>query len=288
MRDRPEIKPVKHRLTRILSGILLTASAALLVYPSFRESVSEIRQTAKIRGYAEAVTAASAGSGDMMERALLYNREIEREQELRGFSYRGEDATDPVYESMLAGGGDGVMAYIEIPKIGAFLPVAHGTRSDVLNYECGHMYGTSLPSGGASSHSVIAGHTGLLTAEIFTRLTELTEGDPFLIHLPGAVHEYEVCRILTVIPGNESRYLGVEKNRDLITLYTCTPYGINDHRLLVTGERSGTEEAASGKDIITIDSISRAAVGRAVLCALVPALAAAAQVAAGFHGKRRE
>ena len=256
--------------------ILFFISSLLLVYPSLSDARASIRQVTELAGYALAAASMTQKEADReIAAAEAYNRTVEKEQRGMPFCYRGEDASDEIYQKALAFDG-GIMAYLEIPKLGLYLPIAHGTRTEELAYECGHLYGTSLPVGGPSVHSVIAGHTGLPTAELFTRLTELGEGERFSIHLPGRVHIYEVCAVRVVWPREESRYLQIEKGKDLITLYTCTPYGINDRRLLVTGERRGTELSPSGdsSETMKVESIRRGAVLRFALLLAVPSATA--------------
>lgn len=141
-------------------------------------------------------------------------------------------ATD--YNSLLAVSDS--IGYIEIPKIKVYLPIFHGMDDDVLQRGIGHMEGSSLPVGGDSSHCVLAGHTGLPSANLFTDLDQLVTGDMFYIHTLDKVLTYKVDQIMTVLPY-ETQYTEIEPARDYVTLVTCTPYGINSHRLLVRGKR---------------------------------------------------
>ena len=225
-------------IRQFLISILLAASAACFVYPLFFETLANIRQVTELSGYESSFRSLDDGAvASEMEAARKYNEGIADEQRWTPFEYRGESASDPVYESTLGIQTGGIMGDLSIPTIGVSLPIAHGTREEDLEYRCGHMYGTSLPIGGESTHAVIAGHTGLPTAELFTHLTDLKEGDIFLIRVLGETHRYEIDSIRVVWPEEESAYLGVENGQDLVTLYTCTPYGINSHRLLVRGHR---------------------------------------------------
>ena len=225
-------------IRQFLISILLAASAACFVYPLFFETLANIRQVTELSGYESSFRSLDDGAvASEMEAARKYNEGIADEQRWTPFEYRGENASDPVYESTLGIQTGGIMGDLSIPTIGVSLPIAHGTREEDLEYRCGHMYGTSLPIGGESTHAVIAGHTGLPTAELFTHLTDLKEGDIFLIRVLGETHRYEIDSIRVVWPEEESAYLGVENGQDLVTLYTCTPYGINDRRLLVRGRR---------------------------------------------------
>lgn len=150
----------------------------------------------------------------------------------------GEDPDDPAYAGVLDMEESGVMGAIEIPSINVYLPIYHGTSADVLNVGAGHLMGTSFPVGGESTHAVLTGHRGLPTAELFTDLDQVEEGDLFYIHILKETLAYRVCAIETVLP-EQVESLRIEPGRDLVTLVTCTPYGINSHRLLIHGERTG-------------------------------------------------
>ena len=141
------------------------------------------------------------------------------------------------YTELLNINGDGIMAYIDIPKLGVYLPVGHGTEAETLDHQIGHVVGTSLPVGGESTHSVLSGHSGLATEKMFSDLDQLTEGDVFLIHVLNETLAYTVDQINVVLPGDTS-LLPVVEGKDYVTLITCTPFGVNSHRLLVRGERT--------------------------------------------------
>lgn len=146
-----------------------------------------------------------------------------------------EDAKE--YNSLLNMADGGVMGFIKIPCIDVSLPIYHGTSADILELGAGHLQGTSLPIGGESTHSVITGHTGLSSAKLFTDLTELEEGDMFFLHVMGEKLAYKVDQISVILP-EEMDKLTIESGKDYCTLVTCTPYGVNTHRLLVRGERT--------------------------------------------------
>ena len=204
------------------------------------------------------------------------------------------------YEQQLDPDGSGVMGYLEIPEISVFLPICHGTDDAVLAKGVGHLEGSSLPIGGKGTHTVLTGHRGLPSATLFSDLDQLQEQDHFRILVLGETLEYAVTEIQTVLP-EETGKLRIEAGRDLATLVTCTPYGVNTHRLLVTGERisdrsdaSDTEEAgkshgekqSTDKAVVSrnaatkTDGTQRRATGRAV-CIL--AGAGAILLAAGFR-----
>lgn len=138
------------------------------------------------------------------------------------------------------------MGSLEIPKIGVTLAIYHGVGADVLEQGCGHVEGTSLPIGGGSTHAVLAAHRGLPSAELFTDLDQMEEGDLFYIHVMDETFAYEVDRIETVLP-EETEYLDIEEGEDYVTLLTCTPYGVNTHRLLVRGTRTEYTETSQAE-----------------------------------------
>ena len=146
----------------------------------------------------------------------------------------GASAPPLAYAQQLTVGG--VMAYVDIPKINVYLPVQHGTDADALEKSVGHVIGTSLPVGGSSTHAVLSAHSGLASSKLFSDIDQLAEGDTFYIHVLGEVLAYKVDTINTVLPTDTS-LLQIEDGKDLVTLVTCTPFGVNTHRLLVRGHR---------------------------------------------------
>ena len=180
----------------------------------------------------------------------------------------GEDLPskkDKTYQSLL-NTGHGIMGSIRIPKISVNLPIFHGTGTETLNKGAGHLYGTSLPVGGKNTHSVITGHRGMVTAEMFTRLDELNKGDAFYLDVMGETFGYKVDSIKVILPTEGSKYLKINKGEDRVTLMTCTPYGVNTHRLLVSGIRTPLSELESQNDgaiyrDVTITAFVAAALG---------------------------
>ena len=162
--------------------------------------------------------------------------------------FRSDEADRERYEALLNVSGNGIMGYIEIPKINVSLPIYHGTEESVLQIAVGHIEGSSLPVGGASTHCVLSGHRGLPSATLFSNLDQMDEGDIFLLRILDETLTYEVDQIHIVLP-QESDDLTIVNNRDLCTLVTCTPYGINSHRLLVRGTRIENQESASSAKI---------------------------------------
>lgn len=229
---------MKRKILLLAVWLILAAGVAGLLSPLILDEYYLATAVTKYTGYSNEVDGMSKSEiAEEKEKIKAYNQKIARQQKESIFSYQGADATDSEYESIL-NQKDGEMAYIIIPKINVYLPVAHGTKDSELEYETGHMYGTSLPYGGKSTHAVIAGHTGLISNRIFTDLTKLEKGDRFYIRILDEEHVYTVEDIRVLLPGDCDPYMQVKGGKDLITLYTCTPYGINDHRLLVTGKRA--------------------------------------------------
>lgn len=236
-----------------INGILvlmLLAGLSLLLYPSFSNYWNSFHSTQAIAAYAENVAQLDHDQYDALWAAAeTYNAELSRKDNYFFLS----DEQQEIYQSLLNVSGSGVMGYIEIPEIDVSLPIYHGTDDAVLQVAVGHLDWSSLPVGGESSHCVLSGHRGLPSAKLFTNLDKMVEGDIFLLRVLDQVLTYEVDQILIVEPDDVDDLLISEKN-DYCTLVTCTPYGINTHRLLVRGHRiDNIEEATSVR--ITADAI---------------------------------
>lgn len=220
---------MKWRLLVAIFGIL---ALGLLLYPLMGELVSE-----KYHSDVEAVYTAAIADTDNAELA-----EQRRAAEMYNALLRGEAAVSmggasapPVdYAEQLTLGG--AMCTIDIPKIGVYLPAQHGTGAETLERAVGHVVGTSLPVGGAGTHAVLSAHSGMASAKLFTDIDQLVKGDVFYIHVLGEALAYEVDQIATVLPSDTS-LLQIKDGQDLVTLVTCTPFGVNTHRLLVRGHR---------------------------------------------------
>ena len=158
------------------------------------------------------------------------------------YSQEGLQAASADYGSQLNLAGNGIMGYVEIPKISVNLPIYHGTENDSLERGIGHLLGSSLPVGGENTHSILSGHSGMASQKMFTDLEQLTIGDVFYLHVLNETLAYQVVEINTVLPYDTS-LLGIVPGEDLCTLVTCTPYGVNTHRLLVRGSRIPYKEA---------------------------------------------
>lgn len=177
------------------------------------------------------------------EKAIAYNQTlIPRTNTDGNYTQEALLSASEEYDSMLNLNGDGIMGYIEIPKINVHLPIYHGTGDSSLSKGVGHLLGSSLPVGGESTHSILSGHSGMASQKMFTDLEQLTAGDVFYLHVLDETLAYQVVEINTVLPYDTS-LLGIAPGEDLCTLVTCTPYGVNTHRLLVRGSRIPYEEA---------------------------------------------
>lgn len=225
---------MKKHITTILFIITLLAGLSLLLYPTVSDWWNSFHQSRAIAGYSEAVSGLDAESYEAWwAKARQYNEDLSHKED----RYRMTKEEGAEYEAQLDVAGNGIMGYIEIPRIKCSLPIYHGTDEAVLQIAVGHIAGTSLPVGGEGSHCVLSGHRGLPSAKLFTDLDQMGEGDLFMLHVLDETLAYEVDQITVVLP-EEVNDLELVKGEDYCTLVTCTPYGINSHRLLVRGRRT--------------------------------------------------
>ena len=238
----------KNRSTIILILIFLVGLSVML-YPTVSDYINQKNQSRAVASYSEEVENLSdVDYQAYFDAADDYNRRL---AETPDAFYRPEQVSG--YTDTLDISGTGIMGYITIPKIGVELPVYHGTSDGVLQVAAGHLEGSSLPVGGAGTHAVISAHRGLPSAKLFTNLDELEVGDTFTITVLDRVLTYEVDQISIVLP-TETDLLQPVEGKDYVTLMTCTPYGINTHRLLVRGKR--IENAENQKHIrVTADAL---------------------------------
>lgn len=236
--------------TTVLLVILLLAGLSLLLYPSVSDYWNSFHQTRAIATYAEEVANLDTDKyAELWDDAAKFNASIPNRQNI----FLPSDEELEQYTSLLNLSGTGIMGYIEIPTIDCTLPIYHGTDEGVLQIAVGHLDWTSLPVGGAGTHCVLSGHRGLPSAKLFTNLDKLVVGDVFMLRILDEVLTYEVDQILIVEPS-ETDALQIVPGRDLCTLVTCTPYGINSHRLLVRGHR--IDNIAEAKTVhVTADAI---------------------------------
>ena len=237
----------KNGLTLILLFILL-AGAGLIAYPTFADWWNSFHQSRAVASYAEEVSNMNAEEYEKIIRiAEAYNKKLADS----GILWTLNEEQEKEYEEQLNIGSSGIMGYISIPKIDVMLPIYHGIDEAVLQVAIGHIPGSSLPVGGTSSHCVISGHRGLPSARLFTDIDKLVVGDLFTITVLNQTLTYEVDQIRTVEPTDLSD-LQIENGKDYLTLVTCTPYGINTHRLLVRGHRT---KNADGDAAVIADAL---------------------------------
>lgn len=218
--------------------LIFVLGLGIMLYPTIADYVNARSQTVAIDHYEEAARANAAYYEGLLEQAQAFNREIFENGGLVNLT----DEQKAAYETLLNLNGDGVMGYIEIPRLDLKLSIGHGTEEDVLQKMVGHLEGTSLPVGGASSHAVLSAHRGLPSAKLFSDLDLMQVGDRFIIHTLNQTLIYEVDQITIILP-EEIEALAIVPGEDLVTLMTCTPYAVNTHRLLVRGRRVTEAEA---------------------------------------------
>ena len=244
------MKRKESTITTVILVLLFVIGLSLLLYPALSDYWNSLHQSAAISDYAENVADLSKENYDELWTASKnYNASLVP----RFNAFLLTDEQKEQYDSLLNVSGLGIMGYIEIPEINCSLPIYHGTDESVLQIAVGHISWSSLPTGGESTHCVLSGHRGLPSAKLFTNLDKLTEGSVFMLRVLDEVLTYEVDRILTVLP-DEVDALQIVEGDDLCTLVTCTPYGINSHRLLVRGHRIENVEAAKTARV-TADAI---------------------------------
>ena len=227
------MKKKGNHLITILLVLIFLLGLSLLLYPAVSDYWNSKHQTRAIAVYSEEVSGLDEDQYQALwEAAAAYNASLLE----RNNAYLLTEEQKAAYEQLLNVSGLGIMGYIEIPSIDCSLPIYHGTEESVLQIAIGHLEWTSLPVGGESTHCVLSGHRGLPSAKLFTNLDKLQEGDVFLLRVLDEVLTYEVDQILIVEP-QETGALRIVEGEDLCTLVTCTPYGINTHRLLVRGHR---------------------------------------------------
>lgn len=229
--------------------MILLAGIGIMLYPTISDWWNLKTQSRAIATYVEQVDDLSTEDYEaILQEARAYNEKLSA---LETPLYDYEQVAG--YESILDITGTGIMGYVTIPTIDVQLPIYHGTSAEVLNIAIGHLQGTSLPVGGMGTHSVIMAHRGLPSAKLFSDLDELAVGDTFTVTVLNEVLTYEVCDIAIVLP-DEIEKLAIEPGEDYVTLMTCTPYGVNTHRLLVRGKRIETDAEAASQVRVTADA----------------------------------
>lgn len=251
---------MKKKAGNLVICIIFLAGLSLLLYPFVANQWNNYRQKQLISGYEQVVSEKEAAEG------IDYDAERKKAEDYNeallpcvlpdSFALAESSGVDPVYMNTLNIAGDEMMGSVEIPKINIKIPIYHTTEEDVLNKGAGHLEGSSLPVGGANTHAVISAHRGLPSASLFTDLDQMKVGDHFLIHVLDETLCYEVDKISVVKPEDTSA-LAVEDGQDLVTLLTCTPYGVNTERLLVRGHRVPyvEEEVKEEKTVLSGSSL---------------------------------
>ena len=224
---------MKKNMSTYLLILVLVLGLSLLLYPTVSDYWNSLHSSQAIASYSEKVSSLNEEDYEhLWNDAQEFNKRIPKRTNV----FRLEDAEKVNYRRTLNLTGNGIMGYVEIPEINCVLPIYHGTDEAVLQIAVGHLEWTSLPTGGEGTHCVLSGHRGLPSAKLFTDLDKITEGDVFILRVLDEILTYEVDQILIVEP-NVTDALRLEEGKDYCTLVTCTPYGINSHRLLVRGHR---------------------------------------------------
>ena len=234
------MKKNKNRITTLLLALVFLAGLSLLLYPTVSDYWNSFHASRAVAAYAQEVADLNGAEYDaLLEAARDYNARVPE----RSNTFALTEAEQAEYQSLLNMDGTGIMGYIEIPNIKLSLPIYHGTEESVLQIAVGHLDWSALPVGGEGTHCVLSGHRGLPSAKLFTNLDQLREGDTFTLRVLDEVLCYEVDQIRVVEPQDTAALLP-EPGQDLCTLVTCTPYGVNTHRLLVRGHRIETPDSA--------------------------------------------
>lgn len=231
---------MKNKITTILLVLMLVIGLSLLLYPTVSDYWNSTVQSHAVAGYLQEIAVMEKDEYEQYwNDAIAYNALLlERDN-----PYFLEEDLQALYYDTLDIAGNDIMGYVEIPSIDVELPIYHGTEEKVLQVAIGHLEWTSLPTGGESTHCVLSGHRGLPSARLFTDLDKLAVGDYFMLHVMDETLTYEVDQILIVEPDDTDALL-IQEGKDLCTLFTCTPYGVNSHRLLVRGHRVDNLEEA--------------------------------------------
>lgn len=241
---------MKKKIRRILSVLIILIGLVILVYPSLSQYLFEKNSSRAVSSYDDTLSRMMAEQKqELLSEAYKYNTDFAQNVLVNGMQHKLSN-----YDEILNVNGAGMMGYICIPKLGKTIPVYHGIKESVLQVGIGHMENTSLPVGGESAHAVLSGHTGLPTASLFTDIDKLKIGDIFYTKILDEKFYYTVDQILVVLP-DETDSLVLREGKDNITLVTCTPYGVNSHRLLIRGVRTDYDEELE-KKLENLDTLS--------------------------------
>ena len=233
---------MKKKIITICAAVLFLTALGLTLYPLISNYVNQKYASEIQTAYQELIQQTDDSVlQEAKQRAVSYNLAI-TPGTADAYSEESLSSATENYDNQLDIAGNGIMGYVEIPKIQVNLPIYHGTDAEVLDRGVGHLLGSSLPVGGENTHTILSGHSGMASQKMFTDLEQLTQGDVFYLNVLNETLAYQVTEINTVLPY-ETDLLGIVPGEDLCTLVTCTPYGINTHRLLVRGSRIPYEEA---------------------------------------------
>ena len=234
---------MKKKIITVCAAVLFLTALGLTLYPLISNYVNQ-KYASEIQTAYQVLTQQTDDSvlQEAKQRAIAYNLVI-TPGTADAYSEESLLSAAENYDNQLNIAGNGIMGYVEIPKIQVHLPIYHGTDAEVLDRGVGHLLGSSLPVGGENTHTILSGHSGMASQKMFTDLEQLTRGDVFYLNVLNETLAYQVTEINTVLPY-ETDLLGIAPGEDLCTLVTCTPYGVNSHRLLVRGSRIPYEKAA--------------------------------------------
>ena len=226
-------KNLKKKIPNIIFGLIFIAGLCIFLYPSVSNYINSRNQSRAISNYEEMVNNISEEDySKMWSEAKAYNEELAK----KALNFDLSDEEREEYNKILNVSGTGIIGYIEIENIGVNLPIYHGTAESVLQVGIGHLEGTSFPTGTKSTHAVLSGHRGLPSSKLFSDLDQMIVGDTFLLHILDQTFAYQIDKINIVLP-EETNDLAIVDNEEYVTLVTCTPYGVNTHRMLVRGKR---------------------------------------------------
>ncbi|WP_026521982.1 class C sortase [Butyrivibrio sp. VCB2001] len=242
-------KKLKKQIPNIIFGLIFIVGICVFLYPSVSNYINSKHQSRVITNYQEALDNISEKDySKYWNDAIAYNEALA--QKSMNFTLSDEELAE--YRSILDATGTGVIGYIEIENIGVNLPIYHGTEESVLQVGIGHLEGTSFPTGTAGTHAVLSGHRGLPSSKLFSDLDQMIVGDTFLLHILNQTFAYQVDQINIVLP-EETQDLAIQPDKEYVTLVTCTPYGVNTHRLLVRAKRVDYNEET--KLIVPADAV---------------------------------
>lgn len=240
----------------ILAVIFFLAALGLTFYPIISNYVNTLYASEIHTAYEEVIEQTdNRALLEAKELAIAYNETITPGAAQDTYSQESLKEASVDYERQLNIAGDGIMGYVHVPKIDVQLPIYHGTDSDSLERGIGHLLGSSLPIGGADTHSILTAHSGMASQKMFSDLPQLAVGDVFYLNVLGETLAYQVDQINTVLP-HDTTYLGIEQDMDICTLVTCTPFGVNTHRLLVRGSRIPYKEAEVIEEVTTKEEVA--------------------------------